>query len=185
MNVNVEQMKTVKEYAETTGVSIQAIHQQIKRQKNKSKLEGHIHVVNGIKYLDEVAIEVLDSSREKTPVAEWNAEKDKKIRDLEADIERNRKYIVALEIANTNYLERNTLLEGRVKQLEADTQNREEEKKVAIKEAEDQVKLQYQESENKLRNHYQEEIDKLKEELQEEKTRKLSVAERIFGYKKR
>ena len=186
MNVNINDKVTVKQYAESAGVSIQAVHQQLKRQKNKGKLEGHVHVIDGIKYLDEEAVAILNSSREKTPVVEWNQEKDKRIKELEADVERNRKYIVALEIANTNYLERNILLEGQVKQLEESTKAKDEEidRKVkeaveaaevktaaAIKAAEDRVKLEHQEAENKLRTHYQEELEELRKQLEVEKNK--------------
>lgn len=175
MNININDKVTVKQYAESAGVTIQAVHQQLKRQKNKGKLEGHIYVIDGVKYLDQDAVAILDSSREKTPVVEWNQEKDKRIKELEADVERNRKYIVALEIANTNYLERNTLLEGQIKQLEADTKTKEVEidskVKEAVKEAEDRVKLQHQEAENKLRTHYQEELEELRKQLEVEKNK--------------
>lgn len=62
---------SIKEYAETRGKSVQAVHQQLKRKSNADALKGHIFIykINNkdVKHLDEEAVEILDSSSRQTP----------------------------------------------------------------------------------------------------------------------
>ena len=60
-------MVTIKEYAETHGVTIQAVYQQLKRKQNKDFLNQHIEKINGVTYLDPEAVEFLESKRENSP----------------------------------------------------------------------------------------------------------------------
>ena len=55
-------MITIKEYASQRGVSAQSVHQKIKR--NQKELGEHIHVEKGVKYLDDVAINILEGTTE-------------------------------------------------------------------------------------------------------------------------
>lgn len=55
--------KTVKEISEDTGVSIQGIYQKMKRDRYKDDLKGHVTRKDGVMYLDEKAIEIMDLNR--------------------------------------------------------------------------------------------------------------------------
>ena len=56
-------MITIKDYANKTGKSVQAVYKQMKSSKNKARLNGHIIKENGITYLDDDAIAILNESR--------------------------------------------------------------------------------------------------------------------------
>lgn len=61
-------MITVKQYAEDRNITIQAVHQSMKGKRKKGLLEGHVHLVDGIKWLDDEAVAILDKDRKKPPV---------------------------------------------------------------------------------------------------------------------
>ena len=61
-------MITVKQYAEDRNITIQAVHQSMKGKRKKGLLEGHVHLVDGIKWLDDEAVAILDKDRRKPPV---------------------------------------------------------------------------------------------------------------------
>lgn len=61
-------MITVKQYAEDRNITIQAVHQSMKGKRKKGLLEGHVHMVDGIKWLDDEAVAILDKDRRKPPV---------------------------------------------------------------------------------------------------------------------
>lgn len=61
-------MITVKQYAEDRNITIQAVHQSMKGKRKKGLLEGHVHLVDGIKWLDDEAVAILDTDRKKPPV---------------------------------------------------------------------------------------------------------------------
>ena len=54
-------MITIKEYADSRNKSVQAVYKQLRREKNKRRLEGHLIKKNRMTYLDEEAIKILDS----------------------------------------------------------------------------------------------------------------------------
>lgn len=60
MNKN-ERLETISEYAKRVGVSRQSVYQKIKKKDVAEKIKGHIVNTNGVKYLDQVAIELLES----------------------------------------------------------------------------------------------------------------------------
>ena len=47
---------TIKEYAESHGVTIQAVYQQMNRKKNKKFIDEHTRKIDGKKYLDQEAV---------------------------------------------------------------------------------------------------------------------------------
>lgn len=61
-------MKTVKEYAAEVGKTEEAVYKQLKAKKNKPKLEDHVIKINGVIHLDDVAVEILNESRNVTQV---------------------------------------------------------------------------------------------------------------------
>ena len=52
-------MITVKEYADSRNKSVQAVYKQLHREKNRTRLEGHLLKQNRMTYLDEEAIKIL------------------------------------------------------------------------------------------------------------------------------
>lgn len=74
---------TIKEYASKNGVTIQAVYQQINRKSNKEFLKEHIEIVNGIKHLDEVAVEYLESKHENSPTVIIDTNEKDRIDELE------------------------------------------------------------------------------------------------------
>lgn len=69
---------SVKEYAEQRGKTVQAVYQQMKRKENAEALDGHIllrQVGNKkVKYLDDVAIGILDAASNSAPLTIVGAE---------------------------------------------------------------------------------------------------------------
>lgn len=61
-------MKTVKEYAESVGKTREAVYKQLKAKKNQERLKGHVWQQSGTTYLDDVAVEMLNESRQMTQV---------------------------------------------------------------------------------------------------------------------
>ena len=60
-------MTSVKQYAEERKITIQAVHQSMKGKRKQALLEGHVHMVNGVKWLDDEAVQILDEDRKKIP----------------------------------------------------------------------------------------------------------------------
>lgn len=77
-------MISIKDFAAERGKSQQAVYQQMKRKRNAEQLEGHVHIINGIRYLDDEAVVILDSAREDSPAVVMTENKDKRIEELEA-----------------------------------------------------------------------------------------------------
>lgn len=96
-------MITVKEYAESRSKSIQAVHQQRKRAKYKDQLAEHEFVKDGVVYLDEVAVQILDSAHENT-VAIVDTSTKEKIKKLEKQLDsaKNRENNLLGELNNKN-----------------------------------------------------------------------------------
>lgn len=80
--------KSVKEYAKEHGVTIQAVYQQINRKKNKEFLQGHIFKRDGVKYLDEEAVEYLERQRIHTPSIIMQTEDKERVEQLELENKR-------------------------------------------------------------------------------------------------
>lgn len=80
-------MITVKQYAEERGITIQAVHQSMNGKRKKDRLDGHVHVIDGIKWLDEEAVAILDESRNKSPIVWEKADSNERIEELERERE--------------------------------------------------------------------------------------------------
>ena len=68
-------MKTVKEYANSVGKSHQSVYKQLNSKKNKERLENHVWKQDGTTYLDDVAIDILNESRQMISLLLENKEK--------------------------------------------------------------------------------------------------------------
>lgn len=76
-------MITVKQYAEERGITIQAVHQSMNGKRKKERLEGHVQVIDGVKWLDEEAVAILDEARNKSPIVWERTDSNARIEELE------------------------------------------------------------------------------------------------------
>lgn len=79
-------MKTVKEYAESVGKTREAVYKQLKAKKNQERLKGHVWQQNGTTYLDDIAVEMLNESRQMTQVKQdqqLKSENEKMIKEID------------------------------------------------------------------------------------------------------
>lgn len=113
-------MISVKEYAKIQGVTVQAVHQQMKRKRNSEKLVGHVSVIDGAKYLDDEAVKILDEGRKKTPIIIVSDQKDDLIADLKEEIARKEEYIKMLETAAISNQKKMMQLEENLLRIECD-----------------------------------------------------------------
>lgn len=80
-------MITVKQYAEERSISIQAVHQSMKGKYKRDRLVGHVQVKDGVKWLDEEAVRILDEARNKSPIVWEKADTTERIEQLERERE--------------------------------------------------------------------------------------------------
>lgn len=189
-------MITVKQYAAERGISIQAVHQSMQGKKKKELLEGHVQVIEGVKWLDDEAVVILDKDRRKSQYLIEKAESSEEIEYLKQQIENlliktaaqadkiselaQWKADNAVAIAESNHkqllLEEKTkeigVLEGLLKDANSDIKHLQEEKESAVKAAEDKLYLAEQRA------------DQLETKLKEEENRPLSLVERLTGRKR-
>lgn len=76
-------MITVKQFAEERGITIQAVHQSMQGKRKKVRLEGHVQVIDGIKWLDDDAVAILDEARNKAPIVWERSDANARIEELE------------------------------------------------------------------------------------------------------
>lgn len=161
-------MISVKEYAKSRGVTIQAVHQQMSRKRNSEKLEGHVQIIDGVKFLDEEAEVILDESRKKTPVVIIDDAKDERIAELEASLKRKEEYIALIEAAAMRKQEQ-------VDKLEAKQLLIEEKRESEIAEA-------VQNAEEKLQNKHNTEMGTLRSDRDNWKKEAESYERTMFGF---
>lgn len=84
-------MITIKEYAEKSGKSVQAVYKQIKAKENAALLEGHIILQKignkNTKVLDDEAVRILDQASRQAPTVILQSGKDDMIEKLQAEKE--------------------------------------------------------------------------------------------------
>lgn len=78
-------MVSIKEYAKTKGVTVQAVYKQLKT--HEKELENHIETVKGIRYLDDFAVDYLNSKSDNSPAAVVSENKDLIIEELKQNIQ--------------------------------------------------------------------------------------------------
>lgn len=80
---------SVKDYAAQRGKTVQAVYQQMKRKENAAELEGHVtsrYVGNKrVKFLDEVAISILDKGSQSAPVIIQKNNLEQKLIEVEGE----------------------------------------------------------------------------------------------------
>lgn len=101
-------MITVKEYATKCNVSVQSVYKRINSKKLKERLEGHVYIEYGVKCLDDIAVSILDETKQpsrntlsvvkgKQNQEELNRLKDENTRLKDELIEKQSKYENVLE----------------------------------------------------------------------------------------
>lgn len=110
---------TVKEYAETHGVTIQAVYQQLKRKKNKPFIDAHSKVVKGTKYLDSEAVEYLENQRDNTPSVVVQEDNSDRLKELQNENELLKAKIFELYEENRAILKENAEQTKLIAQAEA------------------------------------------------------------------
>lgn len=179
-------MLSIKEYARKCGKTEQAVYKQIKAQKNKERLKGHIIRESGKQWLDEEAIKILDESREQNPVVVMEMNRDDQIRELEAECEQYKAKI--LELQETVIQKQDQIIQLQQNQrgimdLERELKNH----KMLLTEKIQQYEAE-REREERARhrcNELENNINALERKLFEEQERKLTLKERIFGKKEK
>ena len=84
-------LMTIKEYAESRGKSVQAVYTQIHGKEKADLLEGHIITQKAgnknIKFLDEIAVQILDEASKQAPMVVLQNEDKERIEELTAENE--------------------------------------------------------------------------------------------------
>lgn len=78
-------MVSFREYARETGVSYEAVRQQVKRYA--AELEGHIHQQGRTQLLDDAAVAFLDAHRQHRTMTIYDADPSAKMEELHAKLE--------------------------------------------------------------------------------------------------
>lgn len=103
---NITTYTSVLEYAQSEGISPQAVYQQINRRTHKEILENHVAVINGRKMLDSFAVEYLRSVKTVDTVRVVD-ETQERIKTLEAENSRLKDEILeAQKIINAEQKEK-------------------------------------------------------------------------------
>lgn len=76
-------MITVKQYADERHITIQAVHQSMNGKRKKDRLVGHIQVIDGVKWLDDEAVRILDEARNKSPIVWEKSDTSARLEELE------------------------------------------------------------------------------------------------------
>lgn len=79
-------MITIKEYAAKKGVTERAVYKQMQSKKNARRIEEHVQIIEGKKWLDDVAVAILDESRQNAVVI-MQENKDERIEELEQQLD--------------------------------------------------------------------------------------------------
>lgn len=174
---DMENRVSVKEYAAARGISIQAVHKSMAGKRKSERLQGHVEIIDGVKWLDEEAVRILDESRSKAPVViledsrteEMEALRNR-IRELEERIEhkdilyerlqeRLDRREMALEDANRKLMAIEDKHQAEINEATEAAESRKEEELTAMhsKEVED-IQKQHQDELQAVREEYEKEL---------------------------
>lgn len=145
-NRNGNNMITIKEYAEQNGVTAQSVYKRINSKKLKDRLKGHVVIEYGVKCLDDVAVAVLNETKQASTntlslvkqsenIEEINKLKEENERLKDEIIAKQDKYETVLEqllIAKNQIAEKERqLIEYKTKEkIEEEARQKEEQKKL-------------------------------------------------------
>lgn len=157
-----KQWISVDEYATSRGKTIQAVHQQRKRQRYKPLLEGHERTERRKIFLDEEAVKILDSAHDDT-VAIVDTNTKEKIKKLERTIEqlknRENNLLNDLNARNSTIIELQTKIQDQTENIAQITLENQK-KTMLLEQKEDQTNRIQELQQDKQR--LQAEVDRLK-----------------------
>ena len=180
-------MITVKEYADSRNKSVQAVYKQLRREKNKCRLEGHLIKQNRMTYLDEEAIKILDEGQNVSIILVDQETKNEEKDELSEYKDR------VLNLIETNNQLRNQqdLLKNKIINLQDELKVKTEqmtslllenkEKTLLLEHNKDQMEEinRLKEELDREKKEQSDEIKKLKSELEKEKSKGFFA--RLFG----
>lgn len=173
-------MITVKEYADSRNKSVQAVYKQLRREKNKRRLEGHLIKQNRMTYLDEEAIKILDEGQNVSIILV-----DQETKNEEKDELSEYKDRVANLIETNNQLrDQQDLLKNKIINLQDELKVKTEQMTSLLLENNEKTflleqKKDYAEQLDREKKEQLNEIEKLKNELEKEKNKGFFA--RLFG----
>lgn len=88
-------MESIKNYAKARNISYEAARKQVKRYAEE--LEGHIRTQNRTQYLDNYAVELLDSHRQSSPIVIMQQDKDDELQQLRQENKALLQQVAALQ----------------------------------------------------------------------------------------
>lgn len=88
-------MESIKNYAKARNISYEAARKQVKRYA--AELEGHIRTKNRTQYLDNYAVELLDSHRQSSPIVIMQQDKDDELQQLRQENKALLQQVAALQ----------------------------------------------------------------------------------------
>ena len=88
-------MESIKNYAKARNISYEAARKQVKRYA--AELEGHIRTQNRTQYLDNYAVELLDSHRQSSPIVIMQQDKDDELQQLRQENKALLQQVAALQ----------------------------------------------------------------------------------------
>lgn len=88
-------MDSIKNYAKARNISYEAARKQVKRYA--AELEGHIRTQNRTQYLDNYAVELLDSHRQSSPIVIMQQDKDDELQQLRQENKALLQQVAALQ----------------------------------------------------------------------------------------
>jgi hypothetical protein len=142
-------MITIREYARKNNVSYEAIRKQIKRYENE--LKEHIIKQNRTQFLDEVAVEILDTHRGESPIVIVNQDTSSKLQLLEEE--------------NKNLLVKVAAQADKISQLSEELKNKTEKMTSLLLEDKEKTLLLEQ------KKNQEEELERIKKELEAERNK--------------
>lgn len=88
-------MESIKNYAKARNISYEAARKQVKRYEKE--LQGHIRTQNRTQYLDNYAVELLDSHRQSSPIVIMQQDKDDELQQLRQENKALLQQVAALQ----------------------------------------------------------------------------------------
>lgn len=173
-------MITVKEYADSRNKSVQAVYKQLRREKNKRRLEGHLIKQNRMTYLDEEAIKILDEGQNVSIILV-----DQETKNEEKDELSEYKDRVANLIETNNQLrDQQDFLKNKIINLQDELKVKTEQMTSLLLENNEKTflleqKKDHAEQLDREKKEQLNEIEKLKNELEKEKNKGFFA--RLFG----
>ena len=162
-------MITVKEYADRRNKSVQAVYKQLRREKNKRRLEGHLIKQNRMTYLDEEAIKILDESQNVSIVLNV---RDNEINSRD-ELSEYKNRVESLIESNNQLRDQQDFLKNKIINLQDELKVKTEQMTSLLLENKEKTLLLEQKKDQA------EEINQLKEQLDQEKKEQLNEIEML------